>query len=199
MNAVTDKAGKTKGLKKEAASAIAQLQKLGLAELAKQEPGVAGAKKAIAKIDEMLGAAGLSSFPVKEVEAARKGWIDSRTAAIKGITELSKKINDAFKSEASQKEAVVGALTQLGKLQIKLQTGLDNELNLAMKAKDPDKQANMLERAKDSLSSLQDMLKNDEVLQNIDNHDVPGMPSLKVVGNMIKSLDNLEKALAQAH
>jgi len=76
-----------------------------------------------------------------------------------------------------------------------LQTGLDHDLGLAIKAKDPDKQASMLERARDSLSSLQDMLKNDEVLQNIDNHDVPGMPSLKVVGNMIKSLDNLEKAL----
>ena len=195
LNAIPAKVQATKALKKEAAATIAQLQKLGLNELAKQEPGTANAKKALDKIEQMIGAAALSTFPVAQVEAARKNWIDSRTAAIKGITELSKKINDAFKDEALQKDAVVGAITQLGKIQIRLQTGLDNDLSLAIKAKDPDKQASMLERARDSLSSLQDMLKTDEVLQNIDNHDVPGMPSLKVVGNMIKSLDNLEKAL----
>ncbi len=34
-------------------------------------------------------------------------------------------------------------IKKLGELQIKLQTGLDNELNLAIKAKDPDKQADL--------------------------------------------------------
>jgi hypothetical protein len=195
LNDVTTKVAATKSLKKEAATLIGNLQKAGLAELGKTNPVVDNAKKALDKIEQMLDAAAVSTFPVAAVEKARKDWVDKRAAAIKGITELSKKINEAFKTEAGQKDAVVKALTQLGKLQIKLQTGLDNDLNLAIKAKDPEKQANMLDRARDSLSSLQDMLKNDEVLQNIDNHDVPGMPSLSVVGNMMKSLDNLEKAL----
>ena len=96
------------------------------------------------KIEQMLGdAQAVSTLPVAKLEAARNDWIKSRDTAIKEITNLSKAIAVAFASETTQKKAVADAVRKLGELQIKLQTGLDNELNLAIKAKDPDKQADL--------------------------------------------------------
>ena len=102
-------------------------------------------------------------LPVAKLEAARSDWIKSRDTAIKEITDLSKAIAVAFASETAQKKAVADAVRKLGELQIKLQTGLDNELNLAIKAKDPEKQADLVDRARDSLASLQDLIETDEL------------------------------------
>ena len=195
LNAIPAKVTANKGLKKEAAAVIGTLQKAGIAELGKAKPSLDSAKKALDKIESLLDAASVSTFPAAAVEKARKEWADSRAAAIKGITDLSKKINEAFKAETSQKDAVIEALKKLGTLQIKLQTGLDNELNLAIKSKDPEKQADMVDRARDSLSSLRDFMKGDELIQNLDNHGIPGVPNLTVVNKMMTSLDKLEKAL----
>ena len=154
---------------------------------------VDNATKFVNKIEQMLGAAAVSTFPAAKVEAARTGWIKSRDTAIKEITNLSKAIAVAFAAEATQKKAVAEAVRKLGELQIKLQTGLDNELNMAIKAKDPDKQADLVERARDSLSSLQDLLEKDELLKNLDNNEV--VKTMSVVGPMKNSLKAIEAAL----
>jgi hypothetical protein len=154
---------------------------------------VDNATKFVNKIEEMLGAAAVSTFPAAKVEAARTGWIKSRDTAIKEITNLSKAIAVAFAAEATQKKAVAEAVRKLGELQIKLQTGLDNELNMAIKAKDPDKQADLVDRAKDSLASLLDLLEKDELLKNLDNNEV--VKTMSVVGPMKNSLKAIEAAL----
>jgi len=193
LNKVSDKVQANAALKKESAALIAKLQKAGLDELGKQKPAVDNAKKALDKIEEMLASAAVSTFPAAKVEAARNSWIKSRNDAIKGITTLSKAIVAAFAAEATQKGAVTDAVRKLGELQIKLQTGLDNELNLAIKAKDPDKQADLIDRAKDSLSSLQDFMQRDELMKNLDNNEV--VKNMSVVGPMMNSLKAIEAAL----
>jgi hypothetical protein len=147
------------------------------------------------RIEQMLVDAtkSASTLPVAKLEAARSDWIKSRDTAIKEITNLSKAIAVAFASETTQKKAVADAVRKLGELQIKLQTGLDNELNLAIKAKDPDKQADLVDRARDSLSSLQDLLEKDELMKNLDNNEV--VKNMSVVGPMKKSLQAIEAVL----
>ena len=147
------------------------------------------------KIEQMLGEAtkAASTLPVAKLEAARSDWIKSRDTAIKEITNLSKAIAVAFASETAQKKAVADAVRKLGELQIKLQTGLDNELNMAIKAKDPDKQADLVDRARDSLASLQDLMESDDLMKNLDNNEV--LKNMSVVGPMKKSLQAIEAAL----
>ena len=147
------------------------------------------------KIEQMLGEAtkAASTLPVAKLEAARSDWIKSRDTAIKEITNLSKAIAVAFASETTQKKAVADAVRKLGELQIKLQTGLDNELNMAIKAKDADKQADLVDRARDSLASLQDLMESDDLMKNLDNNEV--LKNMSVVGPMKKSLQAIEAAL----
>ena len=147
------------------------------------------------KIEQMLSEAtkAASTLPVAKLEAARTDWIKSRDTAIKEITNLSKAIVAAFAGETTQRGAVKDAITKLGELQIKLQTGLDNELNLAIKAKDPDKQADLVDRARDSLASLQEFIEKDDLMKNLDNNEV--VSSMSVVGPMKKSLKAIEAVL----
>lgn len=147
------------------------------------------------RIEQMLGEAtqAAPAFPVKQLEAARSEWIKARDSAIKEITRLSKAIVVAFAGEATQKGAVKDAITKLGELQVKLQTGLDNELNLAIKATDPDKQADLVDRARDSLASLRDLLEKDDLFKNLDNNEV--IKDMSVVGPMTNSLKAIEAAL----
>ena len=147
------------------------------------------------KIEQMLSDAtkAASTLPVAKLEAARSDWIKSRDTAIKEITNLSKAIVAAFAGETTQKGAVKDAITKLGELQIKLQTGLDNELNLAIKAKDPEKQADLVDRARDSLASLQEFIEKDDLMKNLDNNEV--VRSMSVVGPMKKSLQAIEAVL----
>jgi len=147
------------------------------------------------KIEQMLGEATkqASTLPVAKLEAARSDWIKSRDTAIKEITNLSKAIAVAFASETTQKKAVADAVRKLGELQVKLQTGLDNELNLAIKAKDPEKQADLVDRARDSLASLQDLIETDDLMKNLDNNEV--LKNMSVVGPMKKSLQAIEAVL----
>ena len=142
------------------------------------------------KIEQMLST---PTLPVAKLEAARSDWIKSRDTAIKEITNLSKAIAVAFASETAQKKAVADAVRKLGELQIKLQTGLDNELNLAIKAKDPDKQADLVDRARDSVASLQDLIETDDLMKNLDNNEV--LKNMSVVGPMKKSLQAIEAVL----
>ena len=147
------------------------------------------------KIEQMLGEATKAppAIPVAKLEAARNEWIKSRDKAIKEITNLSKAIVVAFASETEQKKAVKDAITKLGELQIKLQTGLDNELNLTIKAKDPEKQADLADRARDSLASLQEFVEKDDLLMNLDNNEI--IKNMSVVGPMKNSLKAIEAAL----
>jgi hypothetical protein len=147
------------------------------------------------KIEQLLSDAtkAASTLPVAKLEAARSDWIKSRDTAIKEITNLSKAIVAAFAGETTQKGAVKDAITKLGELQIKLQTGLDNELNLAIKTKDPEKQADLVDRARDSLASLQEFIEKDDLMKNLDNNEV--VRSMSVVGPMKKSLQAIEAVL----
>jgi len=150
------------------------------------------------KIEQMLGDAAKKAtpaIPVAKLEAARNEWIKSRDKAIKEITNLSKAIVAAFASETEQRKAVKDAITKLGELQIKLQTGLDNELNLTIKTKDPEKQADLADRARDSLASLKEFVEKDDLLMNLDNNEI--MSSMSVVGPMKNSLKAIEAALGR--
>jgi hypothetical protein len=178
--------GASADVKKYRDGALALLEKEGKAN-------VDNAAKFVTRIEEMLAAATKSSLPVAKLEAARSDWIKSRDAAIKGITDLSMHIAKMFASETAQKKAVADAVRKLGDLQIKLQTGLDNELNMAIKAKDPGKQADLVDRARDSLASLQDLMEKDDLLVNLDDNDTG--KKLTVVGNMKKSLKAIEDVL----
>jgi len=182
--------------KNDASKQIAQFRDGALQLLKKGDKGsVDNAAKFVDKIEELLSAAAASKFPADKVVNARNEWLKSRKAAIDGITVLSHGIAKAFAADAAQKKAVAAAVRKLGEVQIKLQTGLDNELNLAINAKDPRKQADMVDRARDSVSALRDLMQKDEVIKSIDNHDVPGVKSLSVVGTMLDKLKDIETAL----
>jgi cysteinyl-tRNA synthetase len=184
-----------KALKKDAVATINALQKAGIAELNKSKPALDSAKKAVDKIEDLLGAAALSTFPTAAVEKAMNDWVASRQAAIDGITELSRKINEAFAGDQTQKGDVLKALKKLGQLQIKLQNGLDNKLKAAINTKNIKAQEESVKGARQSVSSLRDFMQKDELIMNIDKHDVPGVPSLTVVSDMLKSLNAIETAL----
>ena len=85
------------------------------------------------------------------------------------------------------------AIKKLGELQIKLQTGLDRELSMAIKAKDPDKQADLVDRVKDSLQSFQDFIDGDDLMKNLDKNEI--LQDMSVVGPMKTSLKEIEAAL----
>jgi hypothetical protein len=197
LNAIPAQVAANKALKKESATLIGTLQKAGLAELGKPKPSLDSAKKALEKIEDLLGAADVSNFPVAAVQKAKADWLSKRQAAITGITQLSRKINEAFAADTAQKGDVVKALKKLGQLQIKLQTRLDNDLDLAMKAKNLNQQKERVASVRESLSSLRDFMQKDELIMNIDSHDVPGVPSLTVVKDMLTSLRAIETALPQ--
>jgi hypothetical protein len=143
---------------------------------------VDNATKFVNKIEEMLAAAAASTFPVDKLKTARDEWIKSRDKARTEITGLSKAIAAAFAAETTQKKAVAEAVRKLGELQIKLQSKLDNDLTLLIGNKNPAKLGDAVERAKDSLASLQDLLEKDELLKNLDGNEV--VKSMSVVQPM---------------
>ena len=194
LDALGNKIKAAIALKNDASKKIEQFRDGALQFLQKgDKAAVDNATKFVNKIEELLGAAAVSNFPAAKLEAARNDWIKSRDKAIKEITALSKAIAVAFAAETTQKKAVADAVRKLGELQIKLQTGLDNELSMAIKAKDPDKQADLVDRAKDSLSSLQDFMEKDELMKNLDNNEV--VKNMSVVGPMMNSLKAIEAVL----
>ncbi|MCE9661593.1 MAG: hypothetical protein K8R60_23955 [Burkholderiales bacterium] len=156
---------------------------------------VENAGKFVTKIEQLLANASKpkSTLPVAKLETARANFVKSRDTTIKEITRLSKAIVTAFAAEASQKAAVTDAIKKLGELQIKLQTGLERELSMAIKAKDPDKQADLVDRVKDSLQSFQDFLDSDDLMKNLDKNEV--LQDMSVVGPMKTSLKEIEAAL----
>lgn len=156
---------------------------------------VEAAGKFVTKIEQLLANAAKpkSTLPVAKLETARANFVKSRDTTIKEITRLSKAIVAAFAAEASQKAAVTDAIKKLGELQVKLQTGLDRELSMAIQAKDPDKQADLVERVRDSLQSFQDFIESDDLMKNLDKNEV--LQDMSVVGPMKNSLKEIEAAL----
>ena len=53
----------------------------------------------------------------------------------------------------------------------------------------------MVERAKDSLSSLRELMEKDDLLKNLDKNDMPGFGSMEVVGQMKDRLKDIADAL----
>jgi len=64
---------------------------------------------------------------------------------------------------------------------------------MAIKATDPDKQADLVERVKDSLQSFQDFIDSDDLMKNLDKNEV--LQDMSVVGPMKNSLKEIEAAL----
>ncbi len=182
---------------KDAASKEIKQYKDGAEQFLKKadKAAVENAGKFVTKIEQLLANASKpkSTLAVAKLETARANFVKSRDTTIKEITRLSKAIVTAFAAEAGQKSAVTDAIKKLGELQIKLQTGLERELSMAIKAKDPEKQADLVDRVKDSLQSFQDFIDSDDLMKNLDKNEV--LQDMSVVGPMKTSLKAIEAAL----
>jgi hypothetical protein len=98
LNAFAPRCGQ-QGAQEGSAALIGNLQKAGIAELGKPKPSLDNAKKALDKIEEMLGAAAVSTFPVAAVRRRGRTGSTRESAAIKGITELSRRSTNHSRAE----------------------------------------------------------------------------------------------------
>jgi hypothetical protein len=154
------------------------------------------ANEALSRIEKMLGDATAPSaggLSVAKLATARLEWVNTRDAAIKEITFLSKAIVAAFAKETSQAPQVKEAITRLAGLTLKLKTGLDAELDAALSENDPAKRAQLAAKAKGTLASIRKFVEEDELMSNLDNNEV--VKTMAVVGPMKKSLAAISAAL----
>ena len=154
------------------------------------------ANEALSRIEQMLGdatKAGGGGLSVTKLATARLEWVNTRDAAIKEITVLSKAIVAAFAKETTQAPQVKEAITRLAGLTLKLKTGLDDELDAALNESDPGKRAQLAAKAKGTLASIRKFVEEDELMSNLDNNEV--VKTMAVVGPMKKSLAAISAAL----
>ncbi len=154
------------------------------------------ANEALSRIEKMLGdatAATAGGLSVAKLATARLEWVNTRDAAIKEITVLSRAIVAAFAKETSQAPQVKEAITRLAGLTLKLKTGLDDELDAALNENDPAKRAQLAAKAKGTLASIRKFVEEDELMSNLDNNEV--VKTMAVVGPMKKSLAAISAAL----
>jgi len=152
--------------------------------------------EALSRIEKMLGdatAATAGGLSVTKLATARLEWVNTRDAAIKEITVLSKAIVAAFAKETSQAPQVKEAITRLAELTKRLKTGLDAELDAALSENDPGKRAQLAAKAKGTLASIRKFVEEDELMSNLDNNEV--VKTMAVVGPMKKSLAAISAAL----
>jgi trimeric autotransporter adhesin len=168
-------------------------------KLAKTEvaDNVAKANLFVNKIEQMLGdAAGAAAgggVSVEKLTVAHQNWLKSRDSAIKEITTLSKAIVAAFAKETTQAPAVKDAIRKLAELQVKLKSGLDGDVEAAIKAKDDKARTQSATKAKNSLTSIRKFIEEDELMKNLDNNEI--IKTMSVVGPMKSSLQAIEAAL----
>ena len=124
---------------------------------------------------------------------SRLEWVNTRDSAIKEITVLSKAIAAAFAKETAQAPKVKEAIGKLAGLQIRLKSGLDNDLDAALNAKDPAQRAKLAAKAKTSLQSIRKFVEEDDLMKNLDNNEI--VKTMSVVGPMKSSLSAIEAAL----
>lgn len=156
------------------------------------------ANEALSRIEQMLGAAATASvggLSVAKLATARLEWVNTRDAAIREITALSKAIVAAFAKEPSQAPQLKEAITKLAGLTLRLKTGLDAELDAALGENDPARRAQLAAKAKGTLASIRKFVEEDELMSNLDGNEV--VKSMSVVAPMKKSLAAISAALGQ--
>ena len=171
----------------------------GAEKLAKTEvaANVDKANAVLNKVEQMLGelakGGGAGGLSVAKLATARLAWVNTRDAAIKEITVLSKAIVAAFANEAGQAPQVKEAITRLAALTLRLKSGLDNDLDAALSENDPARRVALATKAKASLASIRKFVEEDELMSNLDNNEI--VKTMSVVGPMKKSLSAIEAAL----
>ena len=156
------------------------------------------ANEALSRIEQLLGAAttaAVGGLSVAKLATARLEWVNTRDAAIREITALSKAIVAAFAKEPSQAPQLKEAITKLAGLTLRLKTGLDAELDAALNENDPARRAQLAAKAKGTLASVRKFVEEDELMSNLDNNEV--VKTMSVVAPMKKSLAAISAALGQ--
>ena len=154
------------------------------------------ANEALSRIEQLLGAAttaAVGGLSVAKLATARLEWVNTRDAAIREITALSKAIVAAFAKEPSQAPQLKEAITKLAGLTLRLKTGLDAELDAALNENDPARRAQLAAKAKGTLASVRKFVEEDELMSNLDNNEV--VKTMSVVAPMKKSLAAISAAL----
>jgi hypothetical protein len=151
----------------------------------------------LSNVEDLLGkaagATGGGAFSVQKLATARLEWIAARDKAISEITRLSKAIVDAYRGETDQQAQVKAAITKLAGLATRLKSGLDNELDAALNAKDAASREERASKAKDSLRSIKKLMDEDELMQSLDGNEILG--DMHVVAPMKERLSAIEAAL----
>ncbi len=149
----------------------------------------------LSKVEQMLAdaAKGGTGLSVAKLATARLEWVNTRDAAIKEITFLSKAIVAAFAKETSQAPQVKDAIRKLADLTLRLKTGLENDLDAALSENDPARRVALAAKAKASLASIRKFVEEDELMKNLDNNEI--VKTMSVVGPMKNSLKAIEAAL----
>ncbi len=152
----------------------------------------------LSKVEDLLGkvggaAAGGGAFSVQKLATARLDWIATRDKAISEITRLSRAIVDAYRGETDQQAQVKAAITKLAGLATRLKSGLDNELDAALSAKDAASREQLANKAKNSLKSIKKLMDEDELMQSLDGNEILG--DMHVVAPMKERLSAIEAAL----
>jgi hypothetical protein len=145
------------------------------------------------KLGQGVGAAQTGGFSVQQLGKARLDWIATRDKAISEITRLSRAIVDAYRGETDQQAQVKAAITKLAGLATRLKSGLDNELDAALSAKDAASREQLANKAKNSLKSIKKLMDEDELMQSLDGNEILG--DMRVVAPMKERLSAIEAAL----
>jgi len=169
------------------------------AKLAKTEKDadVAKANQLLSEVEKMLGqgvgAAPSSGFSVQQLGKARLEWIATRDKAVSEITRLSRAIVDAYRGETDQQAQVKAAITKLAGLATRLKSGLDNDLDAALSAKDAASRTQLASKAKNSVKAIKKIMDEDELMQSLDGNEILG--DMHVVAPMKERLSAIEAAL----
>ncbi|HWK83398.1 MAG TPA: hypothetical protein VNS61_06630 [Caldimonas sp.] len=145
------------------------------------------------KLGQGVGAAPSSGFSVQQLGKARHEWIATRDKAVSEITRLSRAIVDAYRGETDQQAQVKAAITKLAGLATRLKSGLDNDLDAALSAKDAASRTQLASKAKNSVKAIKKIMDEDELMQSLDGNEILG--DMHVVAPMKERLSAIEAAL----
>ncbi|MBX3605041.1 MAG: hypothetical protein KF788_07210 [Piscinibacter sp.] len=136
------------------------------------------------------GAGGVS---ITKLSKARLDWATVRGDALRGIEQLSRRIEDEFRNEADQRAQVAEATKKLRGLATQLKDDLETQLDLVLNAADAAARTAQARAAKASLTEVLRMVVTDPLMKELDGNEL--MPDLQIVKPMQEKLREIAAAL----
>jgi hypothetical protein len=139
-------------------------------------------------------AANVSSFDDAEVRKALQALSDSRKTAVTEVTGLVKALLAAFEGEKAQQGAVIKAAQQLGEASKLLNaTTLEKQVSEALAEKNASRRAQLANKAKTTIDSVQKLLDEHKVISNLDKNEI--VSNMVVVQPLRERLQEVADAL----